>query len=371
MIKVLHVCSSTMSRGGMETFLMNMYRCINREKIQFGFLVRGDQKGDYDEEIYKLGGEIFVAKTDWRYNHLKRVIKRFLDVYRIAKEHSEYKIIHIHASNAKCLLELLAASLAGRKVRIVHSHNSQSSSINFHKRLRFLIRVLSTHRFACSKAAGDWMFGSKFVALKNSRIIPNAIDIAPFIFDSKIRNEMRKELGVENKFVIGHVGRFVEQKNHMFLLEIFKKVIENREDAILLLTGRGDLIDEVKRQSIELGIDNNILFLGVREDINKLLMAMDCFVLPSLFEGLPVVLIEAQASGLKCFVSDTVSREAEITNNIKYISLEESPDQWAEYIVNMISNNNFNLRNDMTLQLTESGYNMRESVKMMERIYEE
>jgi len=370
LIKVLHVVGETMCRAGMESFIMNMYRCINREVFQFGFLVRSYEKGDFDEEISSLGGEKHVIFIDEKDFFLTRLMKRFFDIYKLLKKRTDYRVVHIHTSSANKAIELIAAWLAGCKIRIVHAHNTETKRSKLHKRLRFLLRFFSTHRLACGTEAGKWVFGPLFLTINNAQVIPNAIDIRPFIFNPGTRELVKEELSLDGNFVVGHIGRFSETKNHMFLLNIFYELTKLRDDAVLVLIGSGPLEKMVKEKAFSMGLEKKVLFLGVRPDINRLLMAMDCFVLPSLYEGLPVVLVEAQASGLKAVVSDRVTKEAAITDNIKYIPLEEAPEQWANVIHNMTKDKaSLNDRSDMKESLSLSGYNMNEQVKEIEKIY--
>ena len=321
--RVLHVVPN-MNVGGLETFIMNIYRNIDRDKIQFDFLEHYIEPSVYDKEIEKLGGKIyhFSLRND------NNIFKYIIELNKFFKEHKEYKIVHCHMSSINAIL-FVVAKFHGIKIRIAHSHNTTTEKTvkGFIKKIcASFVKYTSTVNFACSSEAGDYLFGSK-----GYTVIPNAINLNEFKFDIKAREKIKTELGIENKTVIGHVGRFSLQKNHEFLIDLFYNYQLENHDSVLVLVGTGELLERIKDKVRKLGIEDKVLFLGVRKDVNKLYSAFDLFVFPSLFEGLGIVLIEAQVNGLTCLVSDNIPKITKISNKIKYLSLEDK-SSWINEI---------------------------------------
>ena len=325
-MRVLQVVTK-MDRGGLETMLMNYYRRIDRNKVQFDFLVHREERGAYDDEIELLGGKIYRLPrlVPWSVSYLSS-LNNFFD------EHLEYKIVHVHQDCLSSVI-LKAAKKHRIPVRIAHSHSSSQD-----KNLKYPIKLICKHSipkyatdlFACGKNAGNWMFGGA-----SYKIINNAIDVAAYAYDLTKRQEMRQQLSVENEFTVGHVGRFNQPKNHSFLLEIFNALLKEEPNAVLLLVGGGEDMKMIQVKAQILGIAEHVRFLGIRSDVADLMQAMDIFVFPSLYEGLGIALIEAQAAGLPCVVSDTIPKEAYLTDLVKSESLSDSPDIWAEKILAM------------------------------------
>lgn len=325
MIRVLH-CVNNMHRAGLETMLMNYYKNIDRTKIQFDFLTHRPEKSDYDDEIIAMGGRVYHAPRLYPQNYPAY----FKYMGNFFSEHPEYKIIHSHIDTMS-YLPLLAAEKAGVPIRIAHSH---STSID--KDLKYLLKKyfksrlndVATERLACGNEAGKFLFKNK-----KYMVIPNAVEAKKFHFNSQIRNTKRLELGIVDKFVIGHVGRISYPKNQKFLIDIFKEVLKMDSTAILLIIGVGEKEKEIKQYVFELGLTSKVHFLGNRNDVFELYQAMDVFVLPSLFEGVPLVGVEAQFSDLPCFFSDKVPVEVAFNENCKFIKLEESANEWAIKII--------------------------------------
>lgn len=325
MIRILQVVTY-MGRGGLESMLMNYYRYIDREKIQFDFLVHRQERAAYDDEIEAMGGKIY---------HLPRLVpwsKAYLTALnRFFDEHPGYKIVHVHQD---CLSSVIlnAAARHDIPVRIAHSHSSSQD-----KNLKYLIKLwnkrniskYATNLFACGEDAGDWMFcGAPF------QIINNAIDVAAYAYNPTKRQEMRRQLGLENELTIGHVGRFNQPKNHPFLLDIFAVLLKKEPNAILLLVGGGEDMPKIQAKAHTLGIAEHVRFLGVRSDVADLMQAMDVFVFPSLYEGLPVTMVEAQAAGLPCIISDKVPPECILTEGlVDVLPLSAEPEIWAAKIL--------------------------------------
>lgn len=357
MIRVLHIVTY-MGRGGLETMLMNYYRNIDRSKVQFDFLVHRDFEADYDKEILSLGGKIYHVSRliPWSKSYKKELCHFFT-------EHPEYKIVHVHQD---CLssVALKCAQKCGIPVRIAHSHTSNQT-----KNLRYIIKryymkkipQYATDLFACGAKAGIWMFGNQ-----KFNILPNAVDIEKYAFSETIRNEMRKELGISDEFTVGHIGRFGKEKNHEFLIEVFRQIKNFNKNSKMLLVGNGEEFENIKRKVISLGMEKDVIFTGVRPDVNRLLQAMDVFVFPSLYEGLPVTMIEAQAAGLQCVISDKVPDESIITEGMVTVKkLSDSAEEWAECI---LSKKDLE-REDVSGDIKKHDFDIKSAAKRLEEFY--
>ena len=332
MIRVLHVLGG-LNRGGAETMVMNLYRNIDRSKVQFDFIVHTKNKCDYDDEIKSLGGRVYNVPKYTGKNHFeyKKAWIRFF------KEHSEYKIIHGHVRSTAAIYLKIAKK--NGLTTISHSHNTSSGkglSAVVKNTFQYPTRYVAEYLFACSEFAGKWLFGRKSLHKDNFYILNNAIDGKSFIFDKKIREDKREEFKIKDRFVIGHIGRFHPQKNHDFLIDIFKKVHDINNNAVLMLVGDGELKQIIQEKIENLGLCDSVIFTGVRSDIPDLLQAIDVFVFPSIFEGLGIVAVEAQAAGIPCIVADTIPKEAYITDLIKSISLSEPVDVWSKAILKKV-----------------------------------
>lgn len=340
--------------GGAETFLMKIYRNIDREKYQMDFIVSIKEEGFYDKEIKKLGGNIFYVPPK-----SEAFIKSFFSIKRIVKEQKYKYVIRVN-EHSLSTLDLIAAKLGGAKVLVMRSSNAgtDGGKINkiLHKTFKFLPKIVPNVKLAPSSEAAIYTFGRKQLKQGKVKILNNAIPYQKFIFDNEIRNKMRKDLNIENKLVIGHIGRFNEQKNHKFLIKIFKEIKKENENAMLLLVGKGNLEDEIRRQVEQLKLNDSVMFLGVRKDIPELLMTMDMFVFPSLYEGMPNTVIEAQATGLRCIVSDTITKEANITGLVTYVSLTNDLNIWKN---NILKNYTYK-REDTSKILKQKGYDIKD-----------
>lgn len=356
-IRILHIVQK-MEAGGTQAFLMNLYRNIDRDKIQFDFLVEYEEKEFYDDEIISLGGKIYYTN----FRKTLNVIKFKKTLSNILKEHPEYKIVHIHATAIGKICTDVAKK-CGVKTIIAHTHNN-SAVKDWKYYPKILLRKLYTKGptdfFACSEDAGRYTFKNK-----KFTVVYNAIDIDKFLFKQEIREEFRKELNIEDKFVIGNIGRLHEQKNQSFLIDVFYEIQKRKDNAILLIVGKGPLENELKEKVSNLGIDNKVYFLGNRKDIERIYQGMDVFVLPSLFEGLGIVAIEAQVSGLPVIASTGVAKEANITNNIRNIDLSEPIDVWVEAICKTKVNN----RKSIEDIVRKSKFNIKNNVKFLQEFY--
>jgi len=329
------VLDTVMDRGGAETMMMNYLRHFDRSKVVYDFLVNRDYHAAYEDEIEVLGGRIYRMCPMYPqfFGRYKWEFREFLD------HHPEYQIIHSNLEE-RSYFPLRIAAEKGIPVRIAHAHNRpvgfDLKSI-FREYFRMRLPKYVTHMFACGTEAGDWLFGEK----NRDKVIQqrNAIDTADYRYDSSIATETREQFGVvdPNTFVLGHVGRFFPQKNHAFLIGVFAEVHRQCPNSVLWLVGGGELDDELKNQIRskvkELDLTDAVKFLGVRSDVNRIMQGMDSFILPSLYEGLPVTMIEAQASGLPCTISDRVPRQCDVTGNVQVVSLDETPAEWANRIL--------------------------------------
>ena len=356
-IRVLHIVPN-MQAGGLETLIMNIYRNIDRTKVQFDFLVHYTGNYFYDDEIKKLGGKIYKLSVREDNNF----IKYLMDLDSFFEKHSEYKIVHGHMESLGQFY-FRTARKHHIPVRIAHSHNSATENTIKGKIKGILLKrykVYATDYFACSEKAGKFMFGNK-----NFKILKNAIIVDNFIFNEADRTQLRRELGIENKLVIGHAGRFCEQKNHKFLIDIFREVAQIEKNTILLLIGAGETFDRIHNQVREYGLEDRVFFLGVRKDIAKLYQAMDCFVFPSLFEGLGIVAIEAQCSGLPVVGSDVIPKEAAVTKQFHYMSLAETPRKWADVVIKALGSE----RNPEVDKIRANGYDIHDVALYLQQFY--
>lgn len=355
-IRVLQIVT-TMNRGGLETMLMNYYRNIDRSKIQFDFLEHRSKESDYDQEIMSLGGKIYRISTLNPFSSTyRKELKQFF------KNHPEYKIVHCHL-DCMSSIPLSYAKKAGIKVRIAHSHNS-----NQDKNLKYLLKLfykrkinrVSTNLFACGDKAGKWMFGKS-----DFSVINNAINTKDFLFNQDISNRIRQKLGLQNKLVVGHVGRFNKQKNHEKVIDIFNEILKLNNNACLILVGEGNLKEEIKNKVSNLGLSNNVLFLGSRDDVNEIMQAFDVFLFPSLYEGLGIVLIEAQAAGIPCLTSDkVVPIEAKVTSLLNYYPLENNSNLWAKKTLDILTE-----KYDTYNEIKKAGFDIQNNTKWLEEFY--
>ncbi|MBX4270562.1 glycosyltransferase family 1 protein [Clostridium estertheticum] len=368
--RVLQVVSC-MNRGGIETFLMNIYRKIDRTKIQFDFLCCSnlfaiDGKCDYDDEILQLGGKIFTV-DDPKTVGLNKFIKQ---VKGIMYER-QYDVVHSHMFLLNGIILKIAKDVGIIK-RISHSHTSLDCNKTSIKRLVYriymkkLIKKNATALFGCSNKANQYLYGKHYMKT-NVKVINNGIEPKSFVFDSAKREKIRNELGINNKFVIGHIGRFSPEKNHKFIIDIFKTIKNEKCNSCLMLIGGDNGIESnIKDKAQKEGVFQDVNFMGMRTDISDLLQAMDVFVFPSIYEGLPVTLIEAQASGIKCIVSDIITDEVKITNLIEFISLDKSAEFWAKKI--MIYNNDYK-RLDTCEEIMQAGFDIKRVSSELEQMY--
>lgn len=324
MVRVLQMVGS-LDIGGSQIMVMNLYRAMDREKVQFDFIVDRPDKMFFAEEVKALGGKVYVM-PQFKGTNIRRIKKAWKEFF---VEHPEYKVLHSHVRSYASIY-LPIAKKCGLKT-IIHSHTTSEGKgfKNFVKRvLERPLRRQADYLMACSAAAGLWLYGKKAVQKDNYFFIPNAIDIDKYSYNESVRAQYRKSLGVESKYVIGHVGRLHPSKNHLFLLEIFKAVKEKRQDALLLIVGDGDLHSQIEEKIQRLCLQKDVIMVGARGDVAQLLQAMDAFAFPSVWEGLPLTVVEAQVSGLPCFLSDVITDECIFSVRAKKLPLGDV-DAWA------------------------------------------
>ncbi len=364
MIRVLQVFNS-MNCGGAENMIMNLYRKIDHTKVQFDFVVHTEKKCFFDDEILSLGGRIFRAP---RYNVANHFLyKKWWD--KFLTEHREYTVVHGHMYSIAPIYLKIAKKYG--LTTLIHSHStSELAGIKeiVKSQLRKRSKNSADYLFSCSLAAGEWLYGKSAIQADNHYILKNAIDTDKFTYDEKIRDDVKRELNIENKFVIGHVGRFMEAKNHKFLLDVFNSFLKINENSVLLLIGGGPLESDIKQKVKQLGLDDKVIFAGIRNDTNRMLQAMDCFVFPSVYEGLPVAVIEAQTVGVPCLISDAVTVEVCVTDFATRLSLQKSSEMWAQEILD--KTDNFK-RTEPKQQIIDSGYDISATAQWIQNFYTE
>lgn len=360
-VRVLNLFT-VMNRGGAETMVMNYYRKIDRTKVQFDFMVHRQERGAYDDEIETLGGRIYRMCPIYPQNILK--YKRMLNAF--FNEHKEYKIIHSHMSELGYFVFRVARQ-AGIPVRICHAHNTPVFfSETFLEKIKRIpreilarkIRRITTDFFACSLNSGYWLFGKD----KHIILMKNALDISRFVYKKDVATIIKKKYHWENKFIVGHVGRFCPQKNHQFLIDIFYEIQKYRSESILILFGDGDLKENIQNKVKNLALEDKVFFMGNRNDVYAFYQIFDVFLFPSLYEGFGNVLLEAQAAGVISYTSkDVVPKTVCVTPLLKYISLTCSSREWKRII---LSQGEYE-KKDMSDLIRKSGFDVTENASWL------
>jgi len=359
-IRILHVVVS-MNSGGIENMIMNLYRKIDRSKIQFDFLLHIPEESFFEKEIKELGGRIHRVKP-LRLNNLigyQKDLNKFFNK-------NKYKVVHSHIS----IWSYFVLNIAKKHeipIRIAHSHESHDSIWEHRVHRIPLIYILKkfinkplTHRFACGEDAGRWLFGDR-----EFKVINNSIDVDKFKFNPELRNKLRNELDINPEIILfGHVGRFNIQKNHEFLISVFKELSNKNKNFKLILIGKGELKSKIENYVKEVDLEDTVIFLGLRSDVNELLQAIDYILMPSFFEGFPVSLIEAQACGLKIFASDKIDRKTDITGNIDFLTIENK-HIWIDHI---LKNMNY-VRKDTSKKVINANYDVKTNAEKITSFY--
>lgn len=324
-IRILHVIGGVMDFGGTEIFLMNYYRHIDRKKTQFDFLLTGLEKGVFDDEIKALGGNLYNVPSK-----KQNLIKNLVGTYRILRDNKS-SIVHSHLDGMNGLI-LGLSFLAGNKIRISHSHNTQHLTTNYfkvmiHNVFRVLSRLFATDYMSASNEAAQWLHGKKITS-KSNTVVVNAIDYTKYRFNPEVRTSLRNELGINERFVLGHVGRFHFQKNHVFMLELVSQLVKQNDSILLMLVGDGEIRSDIEAKITELKIQKYVYLVGRAEDTSQYYNVFDVFLLPSVFEGLGIVAIEAQVNGLNVLASTGVPHVARISDRMAFLDTKDY-GQWV------------------------------------------
>lgn len=367
-IRVLQIVGR-MDRGGIENFIMNIYRNIDREKVQFDFLCHYGREAAFNDEIRAMGGHIYEMpairdETHVYYWKIFEYIKALNDFF---KEHQEYKIIHGQMTNTASIYMLIAKKY-GVTTRIAHSHNSHGKVGMLGLVTDILKKPVfkcATDLFACSEAAARYFYPESYIKAGKVKVVPNAMDAGKFRFNSDIREKMRTELGVQDKLVIGCVGRFRTEKNQAFLIDVLKEALVLESNAILLFVGDGPLENEVKQKAAHMGLGEKCIFLGIRSDVPDVMQTMDVLAMPSLFEGLPVTGIEAQASGLHVVAATGVPDEMDAIHMIDFLDLDKGAKEWADLLIKRAHEK----REDTYERISAAGYDIHTIVPWLQEFY--
>lgn len=355
-MRILIVNTVRFRENGITAVIMNYYKNMDKSDMQIDFVVINEVAQKFRDEIEPNGSKIFYIRRN------RNPIYYMMRLTKLIKS-GNYDIVHIHGNSAMMLLDMLPAKIAGAKVRIAHSHNTTCDHLMAHRLLNPIFKKMYTHTLACSDSAGKWLFPHRdFTVLKNS------IDLSRFRYDEQIRDEYRRKLGIEDKKIIGHIGNFIPQKNHAFLLEAFAEALKKDSNCVLLMLGIGVLMDEMKEKAKSLGIEENVIFFGVTFEAYGYMQAMDMFVFPSLFEGLALVALEAQASGLPCVFSKAMPEESKMSPNTEFLTIDDK-NVWAERMVAASIDNRKQASNNAINELRNNGFDIKENAATLNEFY--
>ncbi len=353
---------SSLDTGGAETFMMKIFRALP-QNYKLDFVVSTDT-GFYEDEVKELGGKIYRVPL-----RTKQPLQTFKEIKKIVKN-NKYETVLKLCDTPIGIFDLLAAKCGGAKKLCVRSCNASSSESKIkhiiYKILRPFFNVITDIKIAPSRLAAEYTFGGNIVKKGKVIFLHNAVDLKTYYFNEEGRNKIRNEFNIDkNQFVIGHIGRFNDQKNHSFLLDVFKNINEKDPNSVLILVGNGEKKEEIISKIKELDLEKSVILTGVRSDITNLLSAMDVFVFPSLYEGMPNTIIEAQATGLPCVLSDSITKEARITDLLQYLSLEVPSIEWCKVTLN----SRIKIRKQPIKNFIESGYTMDNVAKDFIKIF--
>lgn len=349
--------------GGVEAVIMNYYRNVDRTKVQFDFVVDGYEKSLIDDEVEALGGHVYHIEP-----YRRNIFRYMSQIYHIVKQH-DYQIVHTNM-NSLAVFSLFPAWLAGARTRILHNHSTGIKSEKLRYVLKCVLRPLApwfANRYlACSRLAGDWMYGPAKMQSGAITVLNNAVDLDSYAFNPAVRAEYRAMFDFpQDAMVIGHVGRFMYQKNHAFLIDMFHEVCQVNDNAYLLLVGDGELRPEIERRVDEYGLSGRVRFLGLRRDVANIYNAMDVLVLPSWYEGLPVVSVEAQANGLPCIFSNYVTAESKLTSSAQFLDLSLGAKAWGSAVLDMNLERNSLVKEEMR----KAGFDIKTEAANLQTIY--
>ncbi len=358
MIKILLINTVPTEKNGITNVIYNYLRALNTNEITFDFVSLNQPDDFYVHEVEKKGGRLYVLPrlngTIGYWKSLRKLIRM-----------NRYDAVHIHGNSHTTVLELTAAKAAGCVVRMVHAHTTTCAHVVVHKLLTPLFNALCTHGLSCGEAAGRFMYGNKPFMVVN-----NGVDTDKFAFCAKKRDILREQYGFEGRKVIGHVGYFSVVKNHRWIIEVFRSLLEKDKGYRLLLIGDGELRGEIAEKAKDYGILDNITFTGNINNVDEMLNAMDLVLMPSLFEGLPLTLIEQQANGLQCVCSDAITTEADKTGNLRFVSLDNSAEEWASEVESFLKTDDRELRSRIAIErIREAGYSIEEEAMKLSAYY--
>jgi len=360
-IRILHVIAQ-MNRAGIENLLMGIYRNIDLSKVQFDFYTHRDHEGYFDSEIIAMGGKVYYNPSQ-SIRHIHKNCTHFTEFLR---RHPQYRIVHCHM-NAWCGPLLWGAKIAGVPVRIAHSHTALNK-VKWKNVGRDIIKLpvnrYATHRLAVSRKAGVWLYGTRYDRQGKVQVWPNAIEHHKFRYNLEVRQEIRHQWGMGDNYIIIHVGNFRFEKNHAYLLKVFEQVKSKDDSARLVLVGDGNC-KKLRTEAEQLGVADSVMFTGARSDVNRLLQAADIMVFPSLYEGMPVAVLEAQAAGLPCIISDGITEEVCITPLIQRMPLSLGPGKWADMVLNVRTTE----RTDTGEYFVNSGFDITSLVGKLTEFY--
>ena len=359
-IRIAHVIGK-LNAAGVESVINNYYRNIDHTKFQFDYYIEEDSNCAPPQELIEMGARYFITPPYQDiFNYISCLKKHF--------QEEKYQIVH-SSMNTLSVFSLYAAWRAGVPVRINHNHSTAGKGETKRNIFKYILRpfakCFATDYLACSRYAGEWLFGRKSMESGQVMILNNAIDVERYQYNPEIRKLVREELGLTDKFVIGHVGRFCYQKNHEFLIDIFENVHNKDCNSVLLLIGIGELVDSIKAKVRRKGLDDAVIFLGVRSDVNELYQAMDVFVLPSRYEGLGMVAIESQVAGLPTICSDAIPEEARVSNCVSFLALSTSIDMWSKKILTF----KCFIRKDISKKIRDTEFDIKIQAKKLEKFY--
>lgn len=358
-MKVLAINTVDLDYNGITDCLYQYLKAMDYTGLQIDILAGTGSNSEMTVMFRLLGNKVYHIG-----NRKKNPFSYMWKLRRLIKQ-NRYDIVHVHGNSATMAFDLLGAKLGGCKVRIAHSHNTSCQHVVEDKMLRPLFNFLVTERFACGQAAGKWLFGKK-----DFRVIPNGRDLKKFSYNENIRNKYRKELNVKDSFVIGHIGGFNSTKNQKFALDVFKEVLKLHGNSRIIFAGDGELLESTKRYAEELGIQDKVFFLGKISNVDVLLSAIDVMILPSLYEGMPLVVLESQAEGVPCVLSDTVTKECKICDFVNFLSLSEKAENWAKVIINMKEINRMETQKRGQKLLKKAGYDIIDNAINLKLLYE-